>query len=626
MGDIRMNFRRSSVFVGAALSLFLLSSQVEAHWCNDLWQSAYNLVVRPESDTVTVPASGSASLNVFVQNNMEYALINFKLIAAIGSTNITATRVTQKVIGTLLPGEKAKYTLTVAKSGGGAVNATDITFSVTFGDGSGGSPQYGLYGPSGTKAAMIRKTDGTLFPATPPPGLSSLSTGGQGMQLQYAATADFGDSAGGLDKLLQLYCSGRGSWSDNLTVKSNCASVSTTVCPTSTPSSGAGNKWDYMHLWAAGELAARKSALGARAAVLRTRLQCGVNDSNAGFAGYAMMMLGYLGEDAGARTFIEGKTSASGDLGTIAKAALLLMGSASDMTKYKADVTTGAGSSSKFVKAACAAALGIAAKDDATVSSALIPLAQWTEPDTSDNGQAIYAAQLLNLVAWDRRGWAPNAGDTGAVSFYGETSTGSGGAVGTGGATASGGAPGSGGALGTGGTTGAGGNTVRQDASPGADARPGAGGSTQSSGGAAASGGATGPGGATSAGGSVPTTSAGGAISSGGSTTSAGGRTGVGGSTTSVGGSTATTGVGGNTSAGGSNASGGATGSSGNGGNTGNTGSTGAGGDTGSGTTPATDASTGCSCNLGRHAQATPSMYFLFMVGLAWIAGRRRGR
>jgi hypothetical protein len=102
-----MNFRNSSVFLGTALSIFLLTSQVEAHWCNDLWGSAYNLVVRPESDTVTVPSSGSASLNVYVQNNMEYALPSFVLAATATGATITATRQTQKVSGTLLPGEKA---------------------------------------------------------------------------------------------------------------------------------------------------------------------------------------------------------------------------------------------------------------------------------------------------------------------------------------------------------------------------------------------------------------------------------------------------------------------------------------------------------------------------------------
>jgi len=47
--------------LGAALWLCLLSSQVEAHARDDLLASSYNIVVRPESDTVMVPSSGMAN-------------------------------------------------------------------------------------------------------------------------------------------------------------------------------------------------------------------------------------------------------------------------------------------------------------------------------------------------------------------------------------------------------------------------------------------------------------------------------------------------------------------------------------------------------------------------------------
>lgn len=425
-----MRLRRTGVALGIALSLFLVSPRVEAHWCDDLWGSAYNLVVRPESDAIT-----GSSLDVFVQNNMEYALPSFKLTATADGATIKATRQTQKVNGTLLPGEKAKYTL--AWSGGSVGSITDIDFAVSFGN-SGQSGSYGEAVGGGAKAVMIKKADGTLFPAGSPPGIGTGNS--QAAQLYTAAIADFDNTNDGLDKLLKLYCAGRGSWNSGsaAVVNSNCPDATKTVCPTNTPNSGTGSKFDYMHLWAAGELAVRKSALGARTAVLRSRLQCGVNDANTGFAGFALMMLGYLGEDAEARAFIEGKIAGGGDLGTIAKAALLLMGNAADMSTLKADVTAGTSASSVFVKAACAAALGIAAKDDAAVSDTLIPLAKWIEPDTSDNGQAIYSAQLLNLAAWDRRGWAAGAGDKGAVSFYGESPGGDVGGAGGGGAGGSG--------------------------------------------------------------------------------------------------------------------------------------------------------------------------------------------
>jgi hypothetical protein len=72
-------------------------------------------------------------------------------------------------------------------------------------------------------------------------------------------------------------------------------------------------------------------------------------------------------QEASAKSFLQTKASAGGDLGTIAKAALYLMGD----TAQKADVQAGVKSSSVFVKVACAAALGIVDKDDASVTSAI---------------------------------------------------------------------------------------------------------------------------------------------------------------------------------------------------------------------------------------------------------------
>jgi hypothetical protein len=143
--------------------------------------------------------------------------------------------------------------------------------------------------------------------------------------------------------------------------------------------------------------------------------------------------MGYLGDDAGSRTFLEGKVGTT-DLGTIAKAALVLMG---DKAKYASDMTAGLKASSKFVQAACAAALGIANLDDATISSVLIPLVKWEEPDDGKE-LGFFASHLLAMAAWDRRGWAANAGDVGPVTFYeGGTPTpaGSGGNSGAGGST-----------------------------------------------------------------------------------------------------------------------------------------------------------------------------------------------
>jgi hypothetical protein len=547
------------ILAGTALAMSLVSTGAEAHWCDDLWASSYNLAVRPDSDT--------SPKEVYVQNNMGYQLINFKLSATGTSGAITLTApTTLKVSGTLLPGEKGIWKI----ASGSPAKIEDITFSVSFGN----SGQSRLYPTSGAKAVMVVKADGSLYPAPPPPGLDTTS-GNQGRSLQYSAVADFEDVDVGLDKLLQLYCAGRGSWNtgSDAVVPTYCSSTSSTTCPAA--KSGSGSKYDYMHLWSAGELAIRKASLGARGGVFRARLQCGANDSDVGFAGYALFILGYLGDDANAKTFLQTQASGSGDLATIAKAALYLMGD----TAQKSAVQSGAQSSSVFVKVACAAALGIVEKDDAIVTSQLIPEVKWIEPDTSDDGKGMYAAHILELVAFQRRGWVANGMGPGAVTFYGETGS----SAGTGGVTGSGGSAGSGGVSGSGGTTGRGGST-------GSGGRTGAGG-TPGSGGTSSSGGTVGSGGSSSSGGTV---GSGGEVSSGGNAGSGG--------------------VSSDTSAS-SASSGGMTGSGGS--------PPGSGGDTGSSVSPTTaDSAGGCKCNLGGHSD----MHVLTFLALAVLPPSFRRR
>jgi MYXO-CTERM domain-containing protein len=82
-----------------------------------------------------------------------------------------------------------------------------------------------------------------------------------------------------------------------------------------------------------------------------------------------------------------------------------------------------------YARDAVAAALAVADTDDGPASTVLIPRARWVYPDNSgsgevgDNGEGFYAAHLLNLVAWERRGWARNAADTGTPGFYGTDTT-----------------------------------------------------------------------------------------------------------------------------------------------------------------------------------------------------------
>ena len=46
-----MGPRTSKAVLAVAIFLALPSTDGWAHWCDDMWSSAYNLVVRPDSDT-----------------------------------------------------------------------------------------------------------------------------------------------------------------------------------------------------------------------------------------------------------------------------------------------------------------------------------------------------------------------------------------------------------------------------------------------------------------------------------------------------------------------------------------------------------------------------------------------
>ncbi|MBS1149940.1 MAG: endo4-beta-xylanase precursor, partial [Myxococcaceae bacterium] len=406
--------------MAAVCAVALTGAQAEAHWCHDLWGTSYNIVVRPAADTVNVPGGSSATLDVYVQNNMGYPLKNFVLTAQATGYTLSVSRQAPKVTGFLMPGESLRHTLTISAASASTLSVQALDFLVNFGDGS----QDQLYAGVG-KATMVKQQSGAIFPPRVVPGLNQTQGYDQATHLISSAAADYGDLGASLDKLMNEFCTGRGSWDTGGGAPTGtCTPAGATTCPAQV--SRGNTKYDWQHLWAAQELVIRKSALGSRTATLRERLKCAWSDTNPAFRWFAAQMLGYLGEDPGARTFLVGlinSTTTSADDKLVAKAALLLFKSAADKTTWGADVTGGLGytgsTNADYVQMACATTLGIIDTNDAAVNAELIPRAGWVEPDTSDNGKNFVAAHLLNLVAWDRRGWAIEAGDTGAVTFYG---------------------------------------------------------------------------------------------------------------------------------------------------------------------------------------------------------------
>lgn len=392
----------------AALTCLHLTTPAHGHWCNTLWQSAYNVVVRPEVDAVDVPASGSTSLVIWVQNNMGYPLYNFDFVAVTATGFTISAQLdasTRTVASYLMPGEKQKYTLTISRNGGTTLQAVNLQFNMSFGT---SSSQWGDYGTSSYgRDAVVRLSDGTLS------SLTNLgNAGGQAVHLGSGARADYGTLATGLDALLNEYCVGRARW--------NCGSITDVTC--GAQATGSPNNYDFEHLWSAEFLAARKagySSTPARLDTFRSRLVCGYNDTHPAFHHLAIFLLGYLGESTIARNHIEDRvTSATGTDQAIAKAALLLLGNSADYSTHHAAVVSGLGSTDQWVRLYSAASLGLVDLNDSAVSDHLISAARWQQPEATNSGYAFSAAHLLDLITWDRRGWATGSDDSGCGGYY----------------------------------------------------------------------------------------------------------------------------------------------------------------------------------------------------------------
>lgn len=198
-----------------------------------------------------------------------------------------------------------------------------------------------------------------------------------------------------MDSLLQFYCAGRASWdhASERVIATHCSDVASTQCPARAtfPAGAHTTLYDCPRLWAAQHLAARKAAASARLPVFRQRLMCGYADDNPPFRSMAALLLGYLGEDPATRSFLEAKSqSTDRDEQLVARAALLLLGNADDLTRYRDQVAGGLDSANPYVAGACAAVLGIVESNDPAVQEILMKRATWTEPELADNGRGFY--------------------------------------------------------------------------------------------------------------------------------------------------------------------------------------------------------------------------------------------
>ncbi len=439
----------------AAMGLCALASPAAAHWCDCLWDSRYNIVIRPVLDSIDVPEVGSATLEVWLQNNMGYPLSNYALYAFANDFNIVRSVDSSSRTGSfVLPGERVRETLTITRDGvDETIAIDDISFYVRFG----GGVQDSGYGSSNVTSppstvnpssdTAARRQAGSVFHGVTPIFESDSNTS-QARHLRSAVRADFGDAgerANGITYLFNEYCVGRDSWASGdgrpVNAAVACPPVDgppDTACASESARTGQTmTKYDWQHVWSAGELVYRWSILSdVQRAALRDRLYCGSRDEVVAVRVFNLFLLGFLGKQTGgdgpftadvsgaagasSRAFLTGLAGGSGAVANAAKAALLMMGETTRQTAVEGCLTSG----DAFAEIVCAAALNIQGLDanDAYIIAEVSNRVSWTynEGDAASEWVGLYAAHVLNLAAWHYRTWQPAAADAGVVSFYRE--------------------------------------------------------------------------------------------------------------------------------------------------------------------------------------------------------------
>lgn len=396
-----MNTSRRLGLAAATVAAVILvgTTQTLAAWSEEIWNSGYNLVLRPASDTIT-----GGSVDVWVQNNTCAILPNFTLFVA-GGTAARKT-VTRGDHTFLLPGENSRFTVTAANG----TLVSSLKFTVHFG----WHEEVKIY-LEGATPVVIEDSKCKITPNTDP--ALDFAKDSIKNSLRYAAQVDFGlNTAEAMGLLLDAFCAGRATWtpgSKTPTVKDGRNLAYDNNCPTASINAGA-NQVEFDGLFELVHIAIRKAAIRPDLLPkLRSRLVCASKDPNDAFSAVTIFILGYLGEDAKARAFLEGLTTDSKN-GLAAKAALLVMGKADDSTKYMADVRAGM-AGGKVQGAVCMAATAIRAKDS-TAAAKLIDLSYWQ--DTDGDPVPYTASHLLAIVAWDQKRWGPKASEGVKVSFY----------------------------------------------------------------------------------------------------------------------------------------------------------------------------------------------------------------
>ncbi len=458
---------------GASLAVLLVAALAPAsalaHWCDCLWDSRYNVVIRPVVDSVEVPEAGQTSFVIWLQNNMGYPLYDYSIEAYAAGFTISrpivddATRAPYTDF--VMPGERLRHEVRVSRDGGGpTLDVADIGFYIYFGNDSIQPRRYGDDPNTLPSSDTILKRfgDGSMVPASPNLHGDEINNN-QARLIRSSARADFSPNAAdrtqALQDLMNEYCAGRHSWGSSdpgRPAEQYCATPpdgsGDTECPGRVHNSADNSettKWWWQHLWAAGELAYRRDVLAGVSVgghtlldVFRDRLRCGQDDNLIAFKAYALFAMGYIGNGAftytdanypgsDARAFLEGQVGTDA-AGCAARAGLLLLlpngDGAFDATVAAVESCLSQGD--PFAEIVAAGALNIRERDsdDTYMHDEVLSRVGWDrEPEYGgDQGDPsddeLFAAHVANLAAWRKRGWAADAADAGVVSFYNEES------------------------------------------------------------------------------------------------------------------------------------------------------------------------------------------------------------
>jgi hypothetical protein len=373
---------RLACLVAVALAL---PGSAAAHYCSNIFSGPARFVVKPETTTVTISGTSTATLKVYLQNNFPYKLFGMKMRGQATGYTITVSPAQQDIH----PGQNVLFTFSI-KGTAGTVSVSTLNLQVMFRLGSwrGSTDKLvsqtpaqsmltanGVYLQGGAEQtpSLNLGTLADLYPsATLPAGAPTFGhTGIQQLNMMFGYRFCFDDGGD--------YACGSQDCPSPCAEKSSWTSI---------------DQWGQDCMRAGVELGVRKAKLGSQ---LQAARDGAVNAMKAGSAQHrclAAVVGGVLWQGATSTTTFE---TALNSLSAACKAAGLralgkgTAGSCSGLSVYQE-------------QAACAAAEGLQGVDGPVTSILMANAGDGDSCSGSDWHRCEFYAYMLYLVTGDRYG------------------------------------------------------------------------------------------------------------------------------------------------------------------------------------------------------------------------------